>query len=280
MGTLVVMRGGLGNQLFQLAGAMTLKDSSEALVVDVSVFEPLPSPNDSLARRRYEVGPIVDALGGREVNLHLGYLRRLYSSLAHRLGRGSGSRRLLGHTVVLGQFIDSSLPDACAEELWPAIVKNMPNPITVVPGRQGVHVRLGDYRNNPQVYGEPDRKYYELSISTVLDERTPVYVFSDDEADAVAWLSGLSGVHGYRFIGASNLDPIDSGPSSWSGLWAMASCERLVGGLSTYSWWAAWVAARLPDSPPASHRVLPSSMPETFLKPPTGSVGLDWEINV
>lgn len=113
-----------------------------------------------------------------------------------------------------------------AAKTWKAISES-PCPVAV-------HVRRGDYVENPRIlsrHGMCGRDYYEAAINMIRARRTDCrfFVFSDDVARVKAEFSGMKDL---IFV---------CGNSQEEDLHLMSSCRHIVIANSTFSWWAAWL---------------------------------------
>lgn len=99
-----------------------------------------------------------------------------------------------------------------------------------------LHVRRGDYLNggNINVYNNictPD--YYKKAIDYIL-EKDPYaifYVFSDD----LEWVKKNLEITNCIYV------DINKGKDSWQDMYLMSKCQNNIIANSTFSWWAAWL---------------------------------------
>lgn len=94
-----------------------------------------------------------------------------------------------------------------------------------------IHLRRGDYVNNPFYVDLSQTDYYDKAI-----QEFPEYdfwVFSDDEAFAKEWAAKMSEKHGkvFQVIHESELKDFNF----------MAGCHHNIIANSSFSWWAAYV---------------------------------------
>jgi hypothetical protein len=111
----------------------------------------------------------------------------------------------------------SALPDCAADELI------------------AVHVRRGDYLSLPGFsMSEPDR-YYERAIDAAREGKSDkVVVFSDD----LEWCRSRAYFKDAWFV------QTPPGSPPYHDLWLMSECSKLIIANSSFSWWAAWRAAK------------------------------------
>lgn len=93
-----------------------------------------------------------------------------------------------------------------------------------------IHVRLGDYVNNP-FYEQLSVDYYGNAVATMKSEKQIDYflVFSDD----IEWCKMNFRANGnYVFV---------EGNSDIEDLFLMSFCKHNIGANSSFSWWGAWL---------------------------------------
>lgn len=276
MPTLVTFQGGLGNQLFQLVGA--LGEGRGRLFGDLSLYDSRVPGYAGVDGRQFEMEDVCANLGMDLVQLPVGRYGRHYRALVNRLARRGPILKFGGLGVVVGSCIESGIADSDGGRLWSALSETFGDRVTKLDGVQGVHVRFGDYRKLQNIYGQPDARYYTEALGRIADPDRDVFVFSDEEVAAVEWLS--QSIPGYRFLPASSGDwsAVDVSQGSWSDMLRMAACDRLVVGNSTYSWWAAWMGLRIKSSS-ETFCAAPSRMTATELAPPGGCLGFEWRMS-
>lgn len=104
----------------------------------------------------------------------------------------------------------------------------------------GIHVRRGDYLNEPEFCDICDIAYYKRAIDDVLsDGREHVfYVFSNDAEWCENNLRLL--VNGSKFVIVS----INKGESSCWDMFLMEYCKDLIIANSSFSWWSAFLSKK------------------------------------
>jgi hypothetical protein len=99
----------------------------------------------------------------------------------------------------------------------------------------GVHIRLGDYKNLEHIYGTYSSRYLRACITLLEDSSRlgKIVLFSDDRAEATNILleAGLN---------PSNLESFPT-LSALEELLLLSQCSNIVGSNSTFSWWAAFL---------------------------------------
>lgn len=98
-----------------------------------------------------------------------------------------------------------------------------------------VHVRRGDYINNPESYqahGVCEMDYYTSALNLIKGKtNNPIfYIFSDD----IRWcIENFTSEHPFVFITETK--------SAIEDLFLMASCKHNIIANSSFSWWGAWL---------------------------------------
>lgn len=245
--------GGLGNQLFQAAAAMSLaRRLGATLQFDIRRF-------DVLAGRHFELGRFPT---GATIWTPAGWRIPPGSQLADAVLRGRRPRwgwpgavyrqpdygfdpafeRLEGSVYLDGLF-QSPLFFSADEDHIRRVFD-----CSRVAGdrarglgagwagadRTSVHIRRGDYASNPAVLlskGLMDNAYYERCIAVIrqIAPHTRLTIFSDDAAVAADFAA--------RYENAE----VVSGDSALDDLYLISRCRHHINANSTFSWWGAWL---------------------------------------
>lgn len=98
-----------------------------------------------------------------------------------------------------------------------------------------LHIRLGDYKNNPQ-FGVLGEEYYLQSINILMDVAyyRKIWVFSDDIHMTKKYFKNLANDFQLRFISTEELNTSET-------FELMRHGSRYVIANSTFSWWAAFL---------------------------------------
>lgn len=253
MSVYVILQGGLGNQMFQLAmGTIVAKQVATSLhLVD-----------DLLLRHRVGVTPRVfelHAFGYRpDRAIHIGMKCRIRGAELPLLGRifraldpsiltdgRVWTQDSLDYwrdraTLILSGFWQnqSTLFELHREAISRIFVPRCPRlrGMTLQPtGCAAAHVRRGDYVTNPSAashHGGLDVDYYRRAIDEIRRGHALkcIDVYSDDPA----WCARHLKLQVPWKVVPSSTDPLDD-------LWAMSKYEYLITANSSYSWWAGWL---------------------------------------
>ena len=103
-----------------------------------------------------------------------------------------------------------------------------------------VHVRRGDYVNNPKtrsIHGVCPVEYYQKAAQMISDEesRPKFFIFSDD----IFWAR-----KNLNFGGETVFVDINSVDQSYEDLRLMSLCRHHITANSTFSWWGAWLGTQ------------------------------------
>lgn len=239
-------QGGLGNQLFQLNAALNLTDGNPA--------GPLVS-RSSFGRDRlrdFELQRLLQpssVLTAREEAA----LGQPYSWRGKKRRRSLTARvsfRFAGDRPTAGDFNPGTLNVGFFQEpAWLALSTSATRDrLGLVGGHSSspnadgafvVHVRRGDYASSPSAratFGYLDRRYYEAAAE-LLDRSLRDAVYFTDDVDAVRTEFGATRS---QIIGPEDI------PSPLDTLIGMSRAQALIIPNSTFSWWAAELAAEVP----------------------------------
>ena len=266
---IVNISGGLGNQMFQYAFALSLKDAfpEECVYIDVSHYH-------TLLFKHY-----------KGINLHNGFeISKVFPNaclpIAHfpqivklsyfipnyvlsRLGRKIFPKR---KTELIPPYSKnySYLPEAFQpgnryyEGFWQSIknyeaikprlqyVFDHPEPNDFNRGMieqisscnsVGIHVRRGDYLNEPEFRNICGVDYYKKGIDMVLSdgEEHKFYIFSNDMQWCKENLEPLVGNSAIHYVAENK------GKNSCWDMFLMTYCKDLIIANSSFSWWGAFL---------------------------------------
>ena len=252
----VTLRGGLGNQMFQYARARA-RAGTKRLTLNIYELEH-PASGDtprSLALNDFSLGPI------EIIRKPSTFLKKIFDRCMRLMqpdwGYFQSEDYFLPHEMLIRKEFtlqDSLQGDA---EALTQKIKETKNAVSL-------HVRRGDYVNNPQVlrdFGVCSLAYYE-SAMTYIRERVsnPVFfVFSDD----IPW------VKANLPVGDNTVFVQGSGLTDKIELSLMSQCMHNIIANSSFSWWGAWlnpnpdkiVIAPTPwfNQTPYNKRIIPES---------------------
>ena len=248
----IELSGGLGNQLFQYATARAYAQfHGRRVSLDISNYDQNYNRNCSILK--FLLSSQVSIVRTSKI---IRIYRRLIWKLCEIFGfkvnvfsenTNSGKLDLeRGYNYLIGYFQDESFFKSIRNEILNEL--RLPNPVPTevmhklleIEGQTSVcmHIRCGDYLDvfaNKQRYGICSKSYY-FSAAKFMMEKYPgckFYIFSDDINLARTFVPDNINS---EFVSCGNNEPeLD--------LQMMSACEHFVIANSSFSWWAAWLAA-------------------------------------
>lgn len=99
-----------------------------------------------------------------------------------------------------------------------------------------VHIRRGDYRNNPKVWGNlSESGYYHRAIQYMKENIShPRFIFFSDD---ISWVKEHYNYEDAVYIECSLFDNYES----WYDMRLMSCCAHIIIANSSFSWWGAWL---------------------------------------
>jgi hypothetical protein len=274
MRTHVVLGGGLGNQLFQLAAGLSVMGQGK-LVLETGILTPgsqletelnrLHLPENVIIQQKQNVSNFEKRLisfcireGTKSHTLFTHNLLELIASIGVSvvrrrifkvfINRGIGFDYRLAtvgsNTLLVGYF-------QCYE--WPAKVSstlrksfsslgvkfsNMDYNTNLPEEFNLLHVRLGDYMNE-NGFGIPGMKYFARALehlySNVIDAKERELVIFSDSPDLLKGFIDAEILENSHIHDGGNLSPIET-------LNLMSKAKNFIISNSTFSWWAAYLS--------------------------------------
>ena len=236
MRSIVSMKGGFGNQLFQYSFGEYLRQQGNRVWYDVSWYRSVPA-NDTLRSLNREIFGPGDTIFGSRVWWWAAKVlrRRQWWKIRINTERTAtpsnawinvyeGYWQELQYAAVARTILTRRLIDNRGEAQVDAI---------------GIHVRGGDYRSaiNRAMFIECGREYYinALQRLSVSDRSLPIYVFSDDREYCRHLLDGYLPNARVTYV------KLQSDLDEWR---LLARCQTVVIPNSTFSWWAAFLGQK------------------------------------
>ena len=236
----IVLKGGLGNQLFQLAGAMTMANKYKKKLI-LNPVTVVANPHQQYDRERTvaTLQRLFPALEVSSKQLHPNYFHKFNEATNDCfLFMGDSKLAECFHTycnvVMEGYFV---------HPLY--IQENLFNQAQIIPDDKTllnvnfentyfIHIRLGDYVNHP-LYTIPLKPYYEHCINAIKasNPEAKFYICTNQfDASLQNYLSGFPKGNEYRVQAANNND-IDT-------LYIMSRCQGAICSNSTMSFMGAY----------------------------------------
>lgn len=250
--------GGIGNQMFQYAFALALKQKypNEEVKLDTSHFNGYSLHNGFEIERNFGLQlPIAEGKELRKITYYspnykvsriirklLGYRKteykepRLFTFWENALER-------TGDCYYEGSWQNEKYFKECSDVIRKAFtfkqslgVKNE-ELLNAINAKESVsiHVRRGDYLSDPTYQGICDLPYYKNAIHYIKEHiKSPhFYIFSNDAKWCEEFLAPLC--EDYTII------DWNGGVKSWADMQLMSLCKHNIIAHSSFSWWAAWL---------------------------------------
>ena len=248
---IVEIAGGLGNQMFQYAFALHLKNvTNEEVKIDISFFD----------RHRCHNGYEIDTVFGQKLRKCSDKERKERSYVGSEFAQKL-KRKLFD--IKNTQYVEQGLPYNSnldyqkeyfagywqSEKYFHAIKDGIKDFFTFSDPQDktnikllkkikksdsvSIHVRRGDYVNHPLYGGICDIDYYKNAIEYIRTniESPVVFIFSND----MQWCK--ENLH----LSDANYIDWNQGADSFRDMQLMSECKHNIIANSSFSWWGAWL---------------------------------------
>lgn len=223
--------GRLGNQLFQFAAAFGLAKSKGLNPSFPIENTRVKSPHDGYwcdLNNLFNLEPFFNTTVSECASVPV-YNEPVfhYTPISH----------LGDHVSLNGYFQSEKYFENCATDLRDALqfkesVKETCDPaVSQLEAKASLHVRRGDYVNQPQNHPSCSLEYYRSGLEQVAPGGR-VIVFSDDIEWCKRMLTPIAGDKELLFA---------EGGTPYTDFYIMSQCETNIIANSTFSWWAAWL---------------------------------------
>lgn len=258
---IVNIMGGLGNQMFQYALALSLRNRfpDEEILIDSSGFKGYPLHNGYELKRIFNVD-IPEASVLQQMKLFYPLRNYRMWQIANRFFPRRKSviyeskdmryeSKVIEHPAsayYLGywqteRYFNNIRPKILNAFCFPSISRDGDNSRTIELLRStnatSVHVRRGDYVNISNTQGICNLNYYKSAISFIKEKANPelYLVFSDE----IAWCKE----HLSDYFGYTKVIYVDwnRGIDSYRDMQLMSCCNHNIIANSSFSWWGAWL---------------------------------------
>jgi hypothetical protein len=246
--------GGLGNQMFQYAFYKSLTAHGKTTYADVSAFKDYKLHNGLEIERIFDIklkkaNPFFSKLlkphqGSRFYRKlkRILFLKKSYREETTEFCFNPSLFNLRGHHYFWGYWQHEDYFKNISIEIRKDFTFKQPLNVTnqnalreIQSGNSiGIHVRRGDYVNDPLLGGLCNLDYYTSAIKTcnIRIQDPKFYVFSDD----INWCrENLSTLGTMYFI------DWNKGNESFVDMQLMSNCKHQIIANSSFSWWAAWL---------------------------------------
>ncbi len=255
---IVRLIGGLGNQMFQYAAARALAARHKTDVkVDVSYLE--EDPGDKHIKRDFELHIFTTEIKMADKNELASFTRKSQNRIERILPKFLFEKNMPFHATEHGSLYNEEFKKFPAntflEGFWqsekyirgyedllrkeftfkPAFTKIAEEWRKKIHEYSiSLHVRRGDYVNNPQTntfHGVCSLDYYDRAVNYISksSSRSEVFIFSDD----ISWCK-----QNFKFEVPVHYVDLDNAPAE---LYLMSQCNHNFLANSSFSWWGAWL---------------------------------------
>lgn len=237
----VIITGGLGNQMFQYALVLALRNRGFKVKMDISYYGFLQMHNGYELKRVFGINePVKDSQG-----LHMYWLRTIFKFKPKYLFYKdccffdekilkSPSKYLYGYWQDERYFkeISETIRKAFQFPHMDSVNANLAEEMTNC-NSVSLHIRRGDYAEFGMNILEKD--YYSDAVKKITQNvKNPFfYIFSDDQQVAKEIAEYLK--IPYQIINNNQ------GQESYKDIYLMSHCHHNIIANSSFSWWAAWL---------------------------------------
>jgi hypothetical protein len=242
----IILSGGLGNQMFQYALYMALKEKKINVKLDISLYyltkmhhgyelekcfgisEAITEYNKwHLLKLRFALKYKIKSLVFSDL---LFYNQEVFNTRCKYVNGNWQSEKYFMQieNVIRDTFVFQNVDTENVK-----IANEMANSNSIA-----LHIRRGDYLENSIYSGACTEDYYSKAIDLILNktnhqENIIFYVFSDDKLYSEKFIE--------NFETPVKLININSGNDSFKDLYLMSQCKHNIIANSTFSWWGAWL---------------------------------------
>lgn len=250
---IVKFLGGLGNQMFQYAFYLNLQEHFKTVKADLKDFKTYSLHNGFELENIFPVK--LEKASSFDLKLYLPYNRKW---IWRKLRQLNSSKNTYLEENTFFSYQPNIFQDYKKRYYWgywqhidyinpvenhlrkdfqfPAIIdknnnqllKSLQNQNTV-----SVHIRRGDYLNEPSFVGICDLVYYQKAIQFMQEKlNDPLFVFFSNDID---WCKDH-----FNSLNAKFVD-WNTGKESFRDLQMMSLCQHNIIANSSFSWWASWL---------------------------------------
>lgn len=227
----ISIQGGLGNQMFQYAhGRNLMVQKNKEIVFDTSFFKDNYYDTKRLfSLNNFNLNNSIK-FNNKKENIFLKNFKKIYSKITGNYGFYQSEKYFRKIKNIIIEEFTLKNPLANISKRWEEKIKL--SPISV-----SIHIRRGDYVNNPKTnkyHGICGIEYYKKAINLLknkIGENFEIFVFSDD----IEWAkNNLSFNQQINFVSSPEIPDYEE-------MYLMSLCKHNVIANSTFSWWGAWL---------------------------------------
>lgn len=238
----VLLTGGLGNQMFQYAFYLSLKNRGISCCIDASYYSVVKMHNGFELRRVFEIQEqtSVHTFHGNIIRILRKYTPKflVYKDRVYQYCEEAYTAK---QPVLMGDWLSYRYFDTIKSQIYNAYCFKGISPQNVSVANEihkknavSIHIRRGDYLRLPN-YCVCDEYYYGKAIELIKDkvENSIFYVFSNEPEWCNSFMKNFN--VSYKII------DWNQGKDSYQDMYLMTQCKHNIIANSTFSWWGAWL---------------------------------------
>lgn len=259
----IALKGGLGNQMFQLAAAYNLATEKKTQL-SVITDEFKKEESEIYTKRSFELASVF-VLEDIEIAKKKDYAYLLKNDLTSRIKKKlfngiayfepnlqyQPTIKKLGRNTYLNGYFQSEQYFKKHQQSIKALFsfrknlnKKTEDIVKIIQQKRtlAIHVRRGDYvtkQNINAIHGNLPLAYYKKALKNFELDKYNICFFSDD----ILWVKEKFG-----YLDARELTFVDWNhhTDAWQDLYLMSQCDDFIIANSSFSWWGAWLSEK-PD---------------------------------
>lgn len=238
----LIVSGGLGNQMFQYAFVLALRNRGHRVKLDVSLYNYAKMHNGYELERVFGIKEPLNNKWG----LHLKWLRLLLKVKPKMIISDDPlffDEYNLNYPkrYISGYWQDESYFKEIEDEIRKRFeFRNIDNRNKAIAQEMrecnsvSVHIRRGDYVESGMLL--LDDIFYSKAFEKIIEkvERPIFYIFSDDRQEAEAIVS--------KYCSEYKVIDWNKGEDSYKDMYLMSQCHHHIVANSSFSWWGAWLS--------------------------------------
>lgn len=249
---IVKFLGGLGNQMFQYAFYLSLQNHFKTIKADLKDFETYTLHNGFELEDIFQI--TLNKASSLDLHLYIPYNKKW---IWRKLRRINGSKNAYLEENPYFSYQPDHYHDNSKRYYWgywqhidyinpvedklrnifqfpkligknKALLESFKDQNTV-----SIHIRRGDYLNEPSFVGICDLNYYQKAIKFMQENlQDPLFVFFSND---IGWCRDNFNALNSKFV------DWNTGKESFRDLQLMSLCQHNIIANSSFSWWASWL---------------------------------------
>lgn len=240
-----IMTGGLGNQMFQYAYCYSLRKLGIEVTIDTSLYLQNVMHNGYELPEVFNIKESVISKRG----IHLFIIRLLLHLKPSIFLKEEQLGIIMSKPSFWNRYIKGEFQSTRYFEDFQKEIRNLYSFKYIdLENRRlakelaevnsvSLHIRRGDYVNNPTYSGICTKEYYLNAINIIKRNigECKFYVFSNDKEWSRSFMKSLNEDIDFRVV------DINNGSNSYADIYLMSKCKHNIIVNSSFSWWGAWL---------------------------------------